>query len=321
MARAQRALIFGVLGQDGSYLAEQLRADGYEVCGMHRGFAPGTRPDQQLMLTNLRNIGVRIVEGSILSRYHLRWTIDEFKPDEIYNLAAMTSPGASWAQPQPARLAEVNGIAVVRILEILRDLGSHARFVQASSSAVYDPYRYGLYGSSKLLAHDAVWGHRNELGMHASNAVLYSHTSVRQDPSFLARKITRGVAQIHLGIAKHLELSDLDARRDWGWAWDYARAMALMGRRSTPGDCAIYTGWSRSVREFVTAAFAAVGIGGDVRERYIKLPKGDCVTCRPSREVLPPVSTPAPAGWEPSVSFEGMIAAMVEHDVSRLKVS
>lgn len=304
---APRALVIGALGQDGSYLMELLYLRGYEIWGMYRrrpSFGPRWTPDLRKW---------HQIEGSIVSRTDLIRALDLARPDEIYNVAAVTSPGSTWATEAPAMLGLVNALGPVNLLSAMRESNSKARLIQASSSAIYDPYRYGLYGASKLLAHDAVWGHRAELGMHVSSAVLYSHTSVRQSADFLAPYIVRGLAAIARGETKSpmkIALTDLDARRDWGWARDYANAMIMMAERDTPGDCVVMTGRQHSVREFVEIALAALQMPQTVHD-VIELPE-DCVPCRSfdRSDPVPPEHISRPPGWEPLITFEGMVGQM-----------
>lgn len=283
-----RALILGVLGQDGSYLAEHLLAEGHEVHGMTR--RPRGAPD-----------GLTLHPGDLLDQTSLEHVLRTVRPDEVYNLAAVTAPGCGWGCPQPPLLADVTAVGVVRLLDAMAAVTPEARLVHASSSAIYNPHRYGLYGIAKTFAHEAVIGYQNRL--HASTATLYSHTSPRQDARFLAPTICSTLARIQGGSAEKLVLTDLDGNRDWGYAGDYARAMALIA--SAPaGDYPVATGQQHSVGEFVEIALSAAGLGWDV------------VDVRPGQST-PPEERPFMApirglGWKPETSFVDLVRRMVD---------
>lgn len=285
-----RALVTGVTGQTGWYLAEHLVATGHEVFGVVRGQRP-TPP------------GVIRIHADVLDQPSLEYALNFAQPDEVYHLAAVTAPGGAWGTEQPPLLADVTALGVVRLLDAVLKVCPWASVVCASSSAVFDPHRYGLYGIAKQFAHEAVAGYRAQL--HASNAVLYSHTSPRQDPRFLAPTIARTVAAIRRGSTDRLVLSDLDGRRDWGYAGDFARALPLIAR-TEPGDYTVGTGSSWSVRDFVNAAIEAAGLHWD-----------DVVDHRPGPPT--PGETPADTlplvtlGWTPEMPFHNMVQLMVRH--------
>lgn len=281
-----RALILGVAGQDGSYLAEHLTAAGHQVFGVaHRS---GLRA----------RAGVTYVHGNLLDQRSLERALVEVEPDEVYNLAAVTSPGGAWGRPNPPDLVDVTATGVVRLLDAIVKVAGDARVVHASSAAIYDPHRYGLYGIAKRFAHDAVTGYRTR-GLHVSNAVLYSHTSPRQDPRFLAPTICR-----KLRAGEKVTLTDTLGRRDWGHASDYAAALPLIARHDTPGDYDVATGRTHSVGDFTDVALATLGL-----------------TWRSAVEVIQGIPAPAerPAdigplrelGWKPAISFEAMVREMV----------
>lgn len=281
-----RALILGVAGQDGSYLAEHLTAAGHQVFGVaHRS---GLRA----------HTGVTYVHGNLLDQRSLERALAEVEPDEVYNLAAVTSPGGAWGRPNPPNLVDVTATGVVRLLDAIVKVGGDARVVHASSAAIYDPHRYGLYGIAKRFAHDAVTGYRTR-GLHVSNAVLYSHTSPRQDPRFLAPTICR-----KLLAGEKVTLTDTLGRRDWGHASDYAAALPLIARHETPGDYDIATGRTHSVGDFTEVALATLGLNW-----------------RSAVEVIQGIPAPAerPAdvgplrdlGWKPATSFEALVREMV----------
>jgi GDPmannose 4,6-dehydratase len=284
------ALILGVSGQDGSYLAEQLLAVGHDVWGLVR------RPTTVTP-------GVRTVVGDLLDQPSLEAALRVSRPDEVYNLAAVTAPGGAWGTPQPPLLADVTALGVTRLLDAVLRVRPDARVVHASSSAIYDPHRYGLYGISKRFAHDAVAGYRALL--HVSNAVLYSHTSPRQDPRFLAPTIVSTLARIRAGSTERLTITDLVGARDWGYAPDYARALRTIAAQDKPGDYDVATGQVRSVREFLNVALAAAGLSVD-----------DAVALRHGPSA--PYETPAQVGqlrdlgWCPRTTFEDMVRLMVE---------
>lgn len=284
-----RALVTGVTGQDGSYLAEQLLADGHEVFGLVR------RP----------NAGspARPVTGDLLDQDSLERALRVAHPDVVFNLAAVTAPGGAWGTPQPPLLAEVTAVGVVRLLDAICKVCPDARLVHASSSAIYDPHRYGLYGAAKQFAHAAVVGYRTRL--HASNAVLFSHTSPRQDPRFLARRICTAVAR-----GERLTLGDVDSRRDWGYAPDYTRALPRIAAHPDPGDWVIATGLTRSVRDLTETALKLAGRTWD------ELVTVDHTLPRIPHEVYPDtaearLATTRALGWRPETSFDDMVAALL----------
>lgn len=291
-----KALILGVSGQDGSYLAEQLFDDGVDVYGMVR--RPTRRP-----------LPYPVLLGDLLEQDSLERVLARTKPDVIYNLAAVTAPGGAWGTPQPPLLADVTGVGVLRLLDAMLRVTPDARLVHASSSAIYDPHRYGLYGISKLFAHQAVAGYRNRL--HASNAVLFSHTSPRQDPRFLARRITSTIAAAANGSGEKLVLGDVESRRDWGYAPDYMRALPKLAERSTPGDWVIASGLAYSVREMTQAALDVVGLHWD------QVVEVDPHADRVPSEVHPAaqegrLATSHTLGWAAETSMPDMVKILVE---------
>ncbi len=275
-----RALILGVTGQDGSYLAEHLVGLGHEVFGMVR------RPRAVVV------DGVRPLMGDLLDLDSLKAVLAQARPDVVYNLAAVTAPGAGWGAVQPPLLTEVTGNGVLRLLDALDVMAPEARLVHASSSAVFDLARYGPYGVAKQLAHEAVVGYRGRL--HACNAVLYSHTSPRQDPRFLAPTIVRTVAS-----GRTLRLGDVNARRDWGYAPDYVKALVAIARQDQPGDWTVATGTQHSVWELVEAAMSCAG-----RDWWQDI-EVDPDAPRVADEIPPHL--PCPPGWEPETGFVEMV--------------
>jgi GDPmannose 4,6-dehydratase len=283
-----KALITGVTGQTGSYLAEQLLDNGVEVFGVVRSARPA--PD-----------GVIRVSADLLDQASLEAVLRLVRPDEVYNLAAVTAPGGAWGTPQPPLLADVTALGPLRLLDAVAAVCPDARVVHASSSAVFDPHRYGLYGAAKRFAHDVVAGYRERL--HVSNAVLYSHTSPRQDPRFLAPTVAATLRRIRAGSPEKLTLTDLAGARDWGYAPDYARALTHIAQ-AQPGDYTVATGATRTVREFVSTALIHAGLHWH-----------EAVTVQPGRAA--PQETPADTaalralGWKPETTFHEMIRVMV----------
>jgi GDPmannose 4,6-dehydratase len=284
-----KALVTGVTGQDGSYLAEQLLADGVEVFGVVRRPVPAVP-------------GVIRVSADLLDQASLEAVLRFVRPDEIYHLAAVTAPGGAWGTTQPPLLADVTALGVVRLLDAVLAVCPDASVVHASSSAVYDPHRYGLYGISKRFAHDAVAGYRSRL--RASNAVLYSHTSPRQDSRFLAPTIVRRLAGIARGEPGRLVLTDILGRRDWGYAPDFTRALPLIAR-ATPGDWTVATGRPRTVRDFVEAALTELELDWDAA---VDLAQGTVAPAETRADIEPIRSL----GWRPSTPLAAMVRHMVE---------
>lgn len=288
-----RALILGCSGQDGSYLTEQLLADGHEVFGLVRRFTDKTP-------------AVQIV-GDILEQPSIERALRTARPDWVFNLAAVTSPGGVWGTPQPPLLAEVTGLGVLHILDAMLRYAPDARLVHASSSAIYDPGRYGLYGIAKQFAHEAVVGYRDRL--QTSNAVLFSHTSPRQDPRFLARRICSTVARIAAGSDERLTLGDVGSRRSWGYAPDYVRALPLIAEH-TPGDFVIATGRTHSVGQFTQAALDAAGVTWD-RAVSIDLTLPHIPDeVHPQTAELRLAATKA-LGWKPETSLPEMVKVLL----------
>lgn len=318
---ARRALITGIGGQDGSYLAEQLLVEGYDVVGMVREPIADPQP-------NLGAVGdrVELLQGELLDAASLRAVVERAAPDELYHLAAPTFVPASWADPTES-IAAIAG-ATATLLALARQRGFRL-YVAASSEVFGDagesPQHEGSpmrpispYGVAKLAALGLVRVMRERHGLHASCGILYNHESPRRPEHFLPRKVTRGAAAIALGRQERLELGDLGAVRDWCHAADVARAARLMLRQDTPGDYVVASGRSRTVGDLVATAFAAAGV--DPEGRIVVNPEF----------VRPPEATPALGdprlarerlGWEPEVSFEAMIAEMVEHDLALLRTS
>lgn len=314
-------LITGVSGQDGGYLAEQLLAAGDEVHGLVR---EQDRPLETIAGPRLTGAELHVADLTDFAR--LDRLIRQIAPDEIYNLAGISSVARSWAEPVPT--GEVSGLAVAALLQSAWDLserrGRQVRVVQADSAEIFGNPRVSPqdesapiapvtpYGAAKAYAHHLVGVYRGR-GLHAVSAILYNHESPRRPTTFVTRKITRTAALIARGEAAELALGNLDARRDWGWAPDYVDAMVRAARHRVPADYVIATGVSHSVSEFVAAAFARAGI--DDWERWVRV---DPAFVRPVDAVEltgDPTRANAELGWAPTRSFPDIVAAMVDADL------
>jgi len=320
---AKRALITGITGQDGSYLAELLLDKGYEVFGMIRRLsAPNTwRIEHLLDRVTLR-------PADLLDQLSLLRLIDEVRPHEIYNLAAMSFVPASWDQPMLT--GEFNSQGVTRLLDAIRQVDPSIRFYQASSSEMFGKvrevpqseltpfYPRSPYGVSKVFAHYITVNYRESYNLFAVSGMLFNHESPRRGLEFVSRKVTDGVARIKLGLADSLPMGNLDAHRDWGFAGDYVRAMWMMLQQDRAEDYVIATGISHSVRELVEIAFARVGLDWN---KYVRI---DPALLRPA-EVDHLLGDPSKArrqfGWVPSIDFKQLVEMMVDADVERLSTA
>jgi GDPmannose 4,6-dehydratase len=316
------ALITGVNGQDGSYLAEFLLSKGYSVIG--------TTPDQNTDRDRILHIreNIDIVEADLLDQSQVEDMLRKYKPDEVYNLAARASSSELWTQP--VLTGELNALAVARILDAIRKIDHKARFVQASSSEVFGnatevpqtevtPFHpRNPYGVAKAYGHWLTATYREHQGLFACSCILYNHESPRRGLEFVSRKISHTVAKISLGEAKELRLGRLDARRDWGFAGDYVQAMWLMLQQPMPDDYVIATGETHSVRDFCEKAFAHVGL--DYKDFVIE----DVANCRPAETGLL-VGNPTKAlrvlGWKPRVVFGDLVRMMVDVDLKTIQGS
>ncbi len=316
---SKRAVITGITGQDGSYLAELLLEQGYEVVGVTRRLsAPNSWRIEHL----LDRIELR--PADLLDQLSLIRLVDDVRPHELYNLAAMSFVPASW--DQPLLTGEYNAQGVTRVMEAIRQVDTSIRVYQASSSEMFGKvretpqseatpfYPRSPYGVSKVFAHYITVNYRESYDLFAVSGILFNHESPRRGLEFVTRKVTHGVARIKAGLADTLSLGNLDARRDWGFAGDYVRAMWLMLQRDEADDYVIATGKSHSVRELVEVAFAHAGL--DWREHV----RTDPALLRPA-EVDHLIGNPAKAerelGWRPSVDFEGLVRMMVDADLER----
>lgn len=317
------ALITGVSGQDGSYLAEQLIAKGYRVLG---GVHNVSRARDALP-ANLRDV-VELIAWDMSDLSALQQVIATAKPTEIYNFAAYASGAAMF--DDPLGMADVNGVAVTRILEAIRAVNPKIKLCQASSREIFGealespqtestpPNPRSPYGAAKLYADSMIRIYRRRYGMYAGSAILFNHESPRRSVEFVTRKISREAARIKLGLAQELHLGNLDAQRDWGFAGDYVHAMWLMMQGGTPEDYVVATGEAHSVREFCEVAFAHVGLN------YRDHVKEDAASYRPSEPALL-VGSSAKArrdlGWEPKVNFRELVHMMVDADLCDLRLS
>jgi GDPmannose 4,6-dehydratase len=314
-----KALITGITGQDGSYLAEFLLEQGYEVVGLVR----------RTSTVNFERIGhiqdqITLVSGDLLDQTSLNQVVDKHRPDEVYNLAAQSFVQTSWQQP--VFTGEVTALGVTRLLDAIRAVDSSIRFYQASSSEMFGKvrevpqkettpfYPRSPYGVAKVYGHWITINYRESYGLHATSGILFNHESPRRGLEFVTRKVTDGAARIKLGLADQLALGNLDARRDWGYAGDYVRAMWLMLQQDQPDNYVVSTGETHSVQELCEAAFSYVDL--DWKEHIVQ----DSRFMRPA-EVDLLVGDASKAGqvlgWEPNVSFKELIEMMVKADLDR----
>ncbi len=316
-----RALITGITGQDGSYLAEFLLEKGYQVIGMVR--RSSTEPYDRI--NHIRD-KVTLVQADLLDQLSIINLIEEHKPDEVYNLAAQSFVPASWGQP--VLTGEFDALGVTRVLEAIRLVNRDIKFYQASSSEMFGKvqevpqkestkfYPRSPYGVAKVYGHWITINYRESFGIHASSGILFNHESPRRGLEFVTRKITDGAVRIKLGLADKLALGNLDSRRDWGFAGDYVKAMWLMLQQEKPDNFVIATGATHSVEEFVRHAFEHVDL--DFKDYVTKDPR----FVRPAEVDLlqgDPSYAKQKLGWETEVTFEDLVKMMVEADLKRLK--
>jgi GDPmannose 4,6-dehydratase len=320
---ARKALITGVTGQDGAYLSQLLLEKGYEVHGVVRRSSHSEQMDHRLRWLGIDK-DVRLVDGNLIDPSSLARIVRAVQPDEVYNLAAQSFVKSSWDQPMLT--ANVTGVGVVNVLEALRQEAPQARFYQASSSEMFgliqEPvqsektpfYPRSPYAAAKLFGHWMTVNYRESFGMFACSGILFNHESPLRGLEFVTRKVTDGAARIKLGLLDRLAMGNLDAKRDWGHARDYVRAMWLMVQQDTPEDYVVATGRTTSVRDMVRIAFAHVGL--DAEAHVVIDPRFS----RPAEvEVLLGDATKAKQqlGWEPTTGLEEMIVEMVEADLAR----
>ena len=316
-----RALITGITGQDGSYLADLLLEKGYEVYGMVRR----SSVEKLDRIEHIRD-RVKFVQADLLDQLSIISAIREADPDEVYNLAAMSFVPTSWSQP--VLTGEFTAIGVTRMLEAIRLVNKNIKFYQASSSEMFGKVRQNPqnentpfhprspYGVAKVYGHYITVNYRESYGIFAASGILFNHESPRRGLEFVTKKVTNAVAKIKLGLTESLYLGNLDAKRDWGYAKDYVEAMWLMLQQGSPDDYVISTGETHSVKEWVEASFSCLDLDW---EKYVKM---DEKLLRPAEvDLLIGDSTKArdKLGWKPQVNFEGLVKLMVEHDYNELK--
>jgi len=318
----KKAFITGITGQDGSYLAELLLEKGYQVYGL-------TRRTSTQNFARIRNIvhhpNLKLVSGDLMDQHSLTHPIKEIQPDEVYNLAAQSFVQASWEQP--VLTGDFTAIGVTRVLEAIRLACPTAKFYQASSSEMFGKVRQtpqdentpfyprSPYGVAKVYGHWITVNYRESYDMFAVSGILFNHESPRRGLEFVTRKIANAIARIKLGKQEFVELGNLDAERDWGYAKDYVEAMWLMLQQDTPEDFVVGTGETHSVREFLQLSCKAAGIN-DWKSVYKHNPDFD----RPAEVdqlIADPKKTQEKLGWKTSVNFEELVALMVESEIER----
>jgi GDPmannose 4,6-dehydratase len=313
------ALITGITGQDGSYLAEFLLEKGYRVVGIVR--RSSTTPYERIAHLVDK---VELVSADLLDQTSLTDAVHDCHPDEIYNLAAQSFVQTSWSQP--VLTGEFTALGVTRVLEAMKKAAPKARFYQASSSEMFGKvqespqrestpfYPRSPYGVAKVYGHWITVNYRESFGLYATSGILFNHESPRRGLEFVTRKVTDAVARIKLGLAKEVRLGNLDSRRDWGFAGDYVEAMWLMLQQDAPDDYVVGTGHTCSVRDLCQVAFGYVGL--DYRDyvaqdsRYFRPAEVDLLVADPGK-------ARARLGWEPKVSFEQLVHMMVDADLER----
>lgn len=315
------ALITGITGQDGSYLAELLLEKGYHVYGMTRRASTFNDVRIKHLLDK-----IEIIDADLLDQLSLISALKRSRADEVYNLAAMSFVGTSFQQP--VATGEYTALSVARMLEAVRTADWPIRFYQASSSEMFGKvqeapqsertpfYPRSPYGVAKLYGHWITINFRESYDLFASSGILFNHESPRRGLEFVTRKIAHGVARIKLGMQEHLTLGNLDAQRDWGFAGDYVEAMWLMLQQDKPDDYVIATGHTHSVRDFVTTAFACIGIND--WERYVKIDQALFRPAEVDRLIGDASKAQRTLGWTPKVSFEELVEMMVRSELERL---
>jgi GDPmannose 4,6-dehydratase len=315
------ALVTGITGQDGSYLAEFLLERGYRVYGL-------IRRSSTVNFERIRHFQdkIELLSGDLLDQNSLDSALRKAKPDEVYNLGAQSFVPASWEQP--LLTGEITGLGVIRLLEAIRSANDKIRFYQASTSELFGKametpqsentpfYPRSPYGVSKLYAHWITINYRESYDMFACAGILFNHESPRRGLEFVSRKITRAVARIKLGLDSEVRLGNLDARRDWGFAGDYVKAMWLMLQQDEPRDYVVATGVDHTIRDFCRAAFEYVDLDWNdyvvvdeslFRPAEVHILRGD------------PAKVEAELGWKPAVSFEDLVRMMVDRDIELTK--
>jgi GDPmannose 4,6-dehydratase len=315
------AIITGITGQDGSYLAELLLAKGYKVVGMVRRTST-INFDRILHIQN----DVELVQGDLLDQSSLVDIVNEYRPDEVYNLAAQSFVPTSWKQP--VLTGEFTALGVTRVLEAIRQVNPAIKFYQASSSEMFGKvvevpqrettpfYPRSPYGVAKVYGHWITVNYRESYNLFACSGILFNHESPRRGLEFVTHKVTHAAARIKLGKQKELRLGNLDSRRDWGYAGDYVQAMWLMLQQPEPDDYVVATGETHSVRELCEVAFGRAGLDWQehvvIDEKFLRPAEVDLL-------VGDPAKAGEKLGWEPAVTFKGLIEMMVDADLEALK--
>ncbi len=317
---AKKALITGVTGQDGSYLAELLLDEGYEVIGV-------VRRSSTVTFERIAHIQDRLtlVSGDLLDEVSLIHILRDHRPQEVYNLAAQSFVQASWGQP--VLTGETTALGVTRVLDAVRTVDPEIRVYQASSSEMFGKvqavpqdeetpfYPRSPYGVAKVYGHWITVNYRESYDLHASSGILFNHESPRRGLEFVTRKVTNGVARIKLGLDKTLSLGNLDAERDWGYAADYVRAMYLMLQQDSPDDYVVATGETHEVRELCEIAFSVAGLNYEdhvvLDERFLRPAEVDLL-------IGDPTKAETVLGWEREVDFPTLVQMMVESDIEQL---
>ncbi|MBN8595207.1 MAG: GDP-mannose 4,6-dehydratase [Anaerolineae bacterium] len=317
----KRALVTGITGQDGSYLAELLLAKDYEVFGL-------VRRTSTVNFERIRHIQdqITLISGDMLDQTSMTRALSDIRPQEVYNLAAQSFVQTSWTQP--VFTGDVTGLGVTRLLDAIRAVDPTIRFYQASSSEMFGKvqevpqtestplYPRSPYGVAKVYGHWITINYRESYNMHCTSGILFNHESPRRGLEFVTRKVTHTVAQIKLGLAQELRIGNLDAQRDWGFAGDYVQAMWLMLQQDTPDDFVIATGTTQSVQRLLEVAFGHVDLDWNKYtvqdERFMRPAEVDLL-------VGDPTKAGQKLGWKPAVTFEQLIQMMVESDLKLLK--
>jgi GDPmannose 4,6-dehydratase len=316
-----RALITGITGQDGSYLAELLLEKNYEVFGMVRRASTENFERIHHLIDR-----IHLKQADLLDQLSLISILEETQPDEVYNLAAQSFVPTSWVQP--VLTAEFTALGVTRLLEAIRLVNPKMRFYQASSSEMFGktevfpqneqtPFHpRSPYGVAKTYGHHITVNYRESYGIHACSGILFNHESPRRGREFVSRKITEGVAKIKLGLSKTLRMGNLDARRDWGYAGDYVKAIWLMMQQKDPGDYVIATGISHSVRDLIHLAFAYAGLDS---EKYVIIDPELFRIAEVDNLLGDSTKARQELGWKTEMTFQAMIQMMVEADLEKLQ--
>lgn len=321
----KRALVTGITGQDGAYLAQFLLEKGYEVFGLVRRSSHLGVADHRLRWLGVEK-DVAMLDGNLSDLSSLIRLVDQVKPDEVYNLAAQSFVASSWQQP--ILTANITAVGVTNVLEAVRIVAPQARFYQASSSEMYGKiqeaaqsettpfYPRSPYAVAKLYGHWITVNYRESFGLHASSGILFNHESPLRGIEFVTRKVTDGVARIKLGLEKELRLGNIDAKRDWGHAKDYVRAMWLMLQQDAADDYVVATGTTTTVRDMCRIAFSHVGLNIDdhlvIDPAFFRPAEVDVLLGNPAK-------AKAKLGWEPQITLDQMIREMVDADLARLK--